>query len=669
MGKADWGLHSMQPKWPLYLADASAAGHSCSIRPVNPLTKHKLRSIGASMHPKLFLSALSVTAVVLLAQCNKNEAAPPQANKDSSATPPPTDVAPAAVVAPIPATAPVAATPPPATTPTTPAPVAAAPAAVPSPAAAPVSNASSSVPLVSEGMSPAFRAVVSKLELGGCSFSYDEAKGAAGWAALLDEILKAAPASDRKDIPPNFSFAKLFEILGLDAMAAAGSSARQRADGSYHSRSFAYMPKGRKGLLTLTGGPASKLLLLDVAPKDTDFGLEFSLNLKDFTHEELPKILWMLPPKEQAEFNEEISQPIPNVGITTKQVLENLNLRVGLFLRLDPAQKIPVSPDMPAVTGGDGVLVIDGLAWLLNGLKPALMPMLQDPKAPVNVTEADGVLTLQLKQPAGPAPMDYQPVLRFDSKADRLLLASRPSVLEAILAGNNKFTQRADFAETWRDLPTEGNDCIFVSKRFFDQVSEFAGESSKTAKTGSASDKLIVEKMLGWTKDLFGRNQAIVLSNQPDGIMTHANLTFPANPSSMSTLATISTVSILASAAVPAFTKLQGQAQQTKEMNNARQVAIALRLYAVDHGGKYPAKLSDLPKDVLEDPSALLCKNPLTGGQLEWLYNSKLNDSSPASELLLATPFSTNGKRIGAFNDGSVRTLSDEEYQNLSREK
>ncbi len=168
-----------------------------------------------------------------------------------------------------------------------------------------------SIPVITEGLSPAFRAVMAKLDVGGSSLSYNEATGAAAWASILDGIIQAMPPSERKDFPPDFSFTKLFTILGLDSLSAVGTSSRTRADGSFHSRAVAYMPSGRQGLMTLTGGPAAKLQLLEIAPKNTDVGIELTLNLKDFTREALPKIMAFVPQQERAKAEAELAAAEP----------------------------------------------------------------------------------------------------------------------------------------------------------------------------------------------------------------------------------------------------------------------------------------------------------------------------------------------------------------------
>jgi hypothetical protein len=159
-----------------------------------------------------------------------------------------------------------------------------------------------------------------------------------------------------------------------------------------------------------------------------------------------------------------------------------------------------------------------------------------------------------------------------------------------------------------------------------------------------------------------------VLANQPDGIATRANLAFPANPSLLTTLTTIS---LMASVAAPTFVAISVKAQEAHEINDARQVALALKIYASGHGGKYPQRLTDLSgSDALPDVKALEYTDPVTKVQQAWLFNAKLNDSSPATELLLVAPKPlTNGERIGAFNDGSVRKISEEEYQRFNKDK
>jgi len=527
--------------------------------------------------------------------------------------------------------------------------------------------ATNSVAIIGEGASPAFRAVASRLELGGCFYDYSETGGVKILATFLDEILKALPERERKDIPPGFTVAKLFHLLGLDSVAATGSSARTHADGGFHSRTFAYMPDGRKGLMTLSGGPAAKLMLLDFAPKDTDLALEFPIDLKDFAREALPEILAMIPPEGRAQFDREMSQPLRPIGITGRQIIEKLDLRAGIFLRLDPSQKFQPAPGAPPLPGADAVIVIERLGWLVEALKPQFMPMLSQPDSPVSVTYEGGVLTLRMISPVDRPPLDYQPVLRYDSKADRILIATRPAIFGSVVAGGEKITQGADFAQTWRDLPDEGNACIYASPRLLRTAADLIEIAAKSDRSSSPADKVIIGKIFNWVKALLNRGQAVVIANQPDGILTLANASVPIASSSMTA---VSTVAVMAGFALPVFSRAQVRAVETNDLSTLRQVQIGLRMYAADNKGIYPTALSDIMPKYVNDKRILEFSDRRTGRHIPWLYRNSLTEISPADELLVAAPVATaEGKRAVGFNDGSARYITEAEFQTLWNRK
>src|SRR5579863_431763 len=54
-------------------------------------------------------------------------------------------------------------------------------------------------------------------------------------------------------------------------------------------------------------------------------------------------------------------------------------------------------------------------------------------------------------------------------------------------------------------------------------------------------------------------------------------------------LVVISIIAILAGIALPVFGQVQIKGAQTKALSNAKQIATALKLYAVDNGGVFPS--------------------------------------------------------------------------------
>ncbi len=64
-------------------------------------------------------------------------------------------------------------------------------------------------------------------------------------------------------------------------------------------------------------------------------------------------------------------------------------------------------------------------------------------------------------------------------------------------------------------------------------------------------------------------------------------------------LVVISIIAILASLAVPVFSRIIMNGKQTKAMNDARQIGFGLRLYANDYDGTYPTKKNTFGENIV----------------------------------------------------------------------
>jgi prepilin-type N-terminal cleavage/methylation domain-containing protein len=147
-------------------------------------------------------------------------------------------------------------------------------------------------------------------------------------------------------------------------------------------------------------------------------------------------------------------------------------------------------------------------------------------------------------------------------------------------------------------------------------------------------------------------------------------------------LVVITIIAILAGIALPVFSSVQVKGQQTKALSNAKQIALALRLYASDNNGIYPSfttlngvatstTVADsnaafyqlFPTYVQQEAVFWLSKSAwcsssppseqqdaagtdngvitLAGGENEWAYVLNLNDSSNPSFPLIADGFNS----------------------------
>lgn len=101
----------------------------------------------------------------------------------------------------------------------------------------------------------------------------------------------------------------------------------------------------------------------------------------------------------------------------------------------------------------------------------------------------------------------------------------------------------------------------------------------------------------------------------------------------------------------------------TRQISNARQLIIAVRLYAADESGTFPARLEHLlTAGALEGLAEFERLNTFTGDTNEppapWIYVRGLRDAAPEGLPIIIAPFSyKNGRRIVGTNDTAVELM------------
>ncbi len=110
--------------------------------------------------------------------------------------------------------------------------------------------------------------------------------------------------------------------------------------------------------------------------------------------------------------------------------------------------------------------------------------------------------------------------------------------------------------------------------------------------------------------------------------------------------------------------EMAAKRDQTRLLSNLKQIALALMMYANDHGGAFPKDLKEA-MPYLGEPSLLEFTDPATGKVVPLLYHSIGNESAvatPSATYTVATPTSIDGKRVVAFADGHVVEVAEEEF-------
>lgn len=109
---------------------------------------------------------------------------------------------------------------------------------------------------------------------------------------------------------------------------------------------------------------------------------------------------------------------------------------------------------------------------------------------------------------------------------------------------------------------------------------------------------------------------------------------------------TLSILVMMLGIALPAVIIVRDRAQAAKCLNDAKGIALACKLYALDHQGDYPPNLEQLVPKYLPDAKIFEC--PLRKNQPPVGYNYfGGKDSDPPTKVLLSSKATTrNHKRI-----------------------
>jgi len=354
-------------------------------------------------------------------------------------------------------------------------------------------------------------------------------------------------------------------------------------------------------------------------------------------------------------------------------LLASLGGEVGVILTLDETKTI----ELPMGRGARISLPEPGLviAVKVNNtlLYDKLSVQLQaNPKA---ITTEEGGLKICSMQV--PAPIPLEPSVA--SSGDYFYFASSPRLVRAVQAVRQGrepgLKSSPDFQELAKHLPGEGNQFVYVSKRFGETFAElqrqFMGNSGipheqleilqKVFSKAGTSYSLSVgtHTATGW--------QTISVGNQDSA---PAALLAP----------TVGVTAITAGLMLPALAKAKAKAQTINTVNNLKQLGLAARIYSNENQNKFPKAetWSDDLKKFVGNTKVYKAVNDPSPSPCSFAYNAKLSgmdetkidpqtvlffetdngewNQSGGPELLLPRPRGGGVYAIG-FADGSVQQV------------
>lgn len=133
-------------------------------------------------------------------------------------------------------------------------------------------------------------------------------------------------------------------------------------------------------------------------------------------------------------------------------------------------------------------------------------------------------------------------------------------------------------------------------------------------------------------------------------------------------LVVITIIAILASFALPAYTTVQTRANQTKDLSNGKQVGLALKQFASDHDGYFPARVPAADYET----AALLSSGNVSNDAFWWLFPNYLQSEdvfivpgsawtpNPADNLLDTAPAANRSETLEGSAGGAGGTANPE---------
>ncbi|MGP8201839.1 MAG: type II secretion system protein [Limisphaerales bacterium] len=123
-------------------------------------------------------------------------------------------------------------------------------------------------------------------------------------------------------------------------------------------------------------------------------------------------------------------------------------------------------------------------------------------------------------------------------------------------------------------------------------------------------------------------------------------------------LAVLAIIAILASMMLPALSRAKQKAQRISAVNNLKQIGVAVRIWADEHGNHLPVNLWEDAHDELGNSQKILI-DPDSGEPFVYVGAGK--SANDANAIIAFSPVDHNGRAV-LFGDGSVQQMSSERF-------
>jgi general secretion pathway protein G len=434
-----------------------------------------------------------------------------------------------------------------------------------------------------------FKEVTARLDAGGDLYLYLSTEQMLGKlsekVAQFEQILRSMPHAgeeQRETISRIFGVVtNLITQSGLEDVSGVGMSSIQFEKGLYHNKLFVhhYPGQGQGFLWKLCGTKPHFLGTLDMLPSNTALAMFSDLNLP---------LLWSVIQKQADESGipqaEGLMQVLPEkfeeaTGLTLDRALGSLGGEFGLVLTLDQSTMIPLplpskeplqipQPALMLVVKVKDSTIFDRIDEVLEA------------KMPQGVVKVDQP-NLKMRTVAVPLPLPIELRPTIAQSEGYLFLASSDHLVKEALAvrdGQKPGIRSTDeFKHLAKDIPTEGNDFTFCSRRLGQTILDLERKALPVLSHGPNAGAEAIP-LLSANYANFGYS---VGANTDEGWFCIGNGN--QGPGKLLAVAAVVPAAVVAAVALPAMAKAKASAQRTACLANLRKIDNAKKQWAQEN--------------------------------------------------------------------------------------
>lgn len=466
------------------------------------------------------------------------------------------------------------------------------------------SSAGTATPSVTPARQTSFAEVTSQLDPGGTVYGYLATdQWLAGLSTNITELkglvlgLPDVSSADAKNIGlvADF-FANAVGKSGIENLNGVGISGVQLTPELHRTKFILNHGQGRgDGLLwNIFGKQPHALAGLDLlttntavaAFGDTDFAALWSAIEKGLGESGVPELERGIA-KWPAEFEK-------GTKLSWPAFLASLGGEAGFVLTLDEAHRISLPVDKQSLE-----IPAPGLLLAIKVNNDLLFDRLSEElkkNEKTKFTDEGGVKMYAMPLPI-PLPLELQ--ITLARAGEYLFVATAPTLVQdalAVRAGKLPgVKQTADFQALQKFAPSTGNSFSYVDRRFSAtiiavQKQILSGNAKMPPKQMELLEKLFLSRGPNYGFSVGSHTatgwQSVSVGNQDSSAAVLA--------------APVAGVAVGAAMVLPALAKAKEKAQSINCVNNLKQVNLALRIWATDHGDKFPFQVSRSQGGTLE---------------------------------------------------------------------